>query len=81
MFNTSSNKIVRNNSNKTNKTVLNLFKRLKNNKSRNSIYMPNIKAIGKLIFLNPNTKKTFNPLKQAFIKVLIFNDFYFEYYI
>ena len=36
------------------------------------MYIPNIKAIEKLFFLIFNTKKTFNYLKQAFIKVLIF---------
>ena len=46
--------------NRTNKTILNLSK---NNKSRNSIYVPNIKAIKELIFLILNTKKTFNHLK------------------
>ena len=33
--------------------------------------MPNIRAIKKLIFLISNIKKTFNYLKQAFIKILI----------
>ena len=33
--------------------------------------MPNIKAIRKFIFLTSNTKKTFNYLRQIFIKALI----------
>ena len=35
------------------------------------MYMPNIRAIKKSIFLILNAKKTFNHLKQMFIKTLI----------
>ena len=55
------NKVVDSDSNyEANKTVVNLFK---NNKSRNLIYIPNIKAKEKPIFITPNTKKIFNYLK------------------
>ena len=50
------NGIVSNNSNKANKTVKNLSK---NNKSRNLIYVLNIRAIEKPIFLTPNAKNGF----------------------
>ena len=47
------NKFVRSGDSKVNKTVVNLFK---NNKFRNSIYIPNIRAIGKTIFLTLTLK-------------------------
>ena len=53
---------------RANKTVVNLSK---NEKSRNSTYMSNIRATRKPNFLTPNVKKTFNYLKLAFIKALI----------
>lgn len=58
---------------KVNEMINNLskFKNLKNKKHRNSIYVQNIKAIGKLIFLTPNTKKAFNNFQQVFIKASI----------
>ena len=63
---------------RANETVKNSFK---NNKFRNLMYMLNIRAIEKLIFLIFNTKKVFNFLKQAFIKVLIPRRFDFKSYI
>ena len=51
-----------------NKTVINLSK---NNKSRNLMYVLNIKATKKPTFLNFNNKKAFNYLWLAFIKALI----------
>ena len=56
---------------KVNKTVVNLFNKLKNNKSKNLTCIPNIWAMRKSIFQTFNAKKTFNHLKQAFIKALI----------
>ena len=67
MFRADNNKVV-GNSDRANKTVVNLFK---NNKSRNLTYMSNIRAIGKLNFLTPNAKKVFNHLQLAFIKTPI----------
>ena len=58
--------------NKANKIVVNLFK---NNKLRNLMHMPNIKAIKKPIFLIPNAKKVFNNLQLIFIKALILQHF------
>ena len=46
-------------SDKANETVANLFNKLKNNKSKKLIHMPNIKAKKKPIFLIPNAKKVF----------------------
>ena len=43
--------------------------------------MPNIRAIKKSIFLIFNAKKTFNHLKQVFIKAPIFQYFDLESYI
>ena len=43
--------------------------------------MLNIGAIKKFIFLTFNAKKTFNYMKQAFIKALIFFYFNLESYI
>ena len=53
-------KFIYNDNNRTNKTVMNLFK---NNKSRNLIYILNIGTIEEPIFLITNTKKAFNYLK------------------
>ena len=61
LFRDNNNKIIKND--KTNKIVINSFK--------NSTDMPNIGAIGELIFLTFNAKKLFNHLKQALIKALI----------
>ena len=56
-FKADDNKIVGNSGNKANEKVLNLFK---NNKSRNSMYIPNIRDIKNFTFLTPNAKKAFN---------------------
>ena len=37
--------------------------KLKNNKCKKSIYIPNTEALKKSIFLTSNTKKTFNRLR------------------
>ena len=70
-FRVNDNRIVKG-SNKANKTIINLSK---NNKPKNLIYIPNIRAMKKPIFLICNTKKTFNYLKQIFIKAPIFQHF------
>ena len=71
-FKANNNKIVSSDS-RGNKTIINLFKNL--------TCMPNIRAIKKLIFLIFNLKKIFNYLRQAFIKVLIFQYFDLESHI
>ena len=54
------NKIVESgNGEKANEIIVNLFK---NNKSRESMHMQNIKATKELNFLTSNTKKIFNHL-------------------
>ena len=65
MFKIDNNKIVRSNSCKVDKTVIDLSKsyKSKNNKSKKSMHISNIKAIEKLIFLTLNVKKTFNHLR------------------
>ena len=73
-FKINNNKVVRID-NRANETFVNLSK---NNKSRNSTYLPNISAINKSIFITPNAKKAFKYLKQAFIKTLIFQHFDLE---
>ena len=55
---------------KANKMAINL-----SNKSKNSTYILNTEAIKKSNFLTPNAKKTFNHLRLAFIKALIFQHF------
>ena len=63
-FKTNDNKVVNDDGNKTNKTVI--------NSSKNSICMLNTGAIREFTFLISNAKKNFNYLKQAFINALIF---------
>ena len=75
------NKDVRDDGNKIDKTIVNLSNKLKNNKSKNIIYMPNIETMKKSTFLILNAKKTFNYLKQTFIKALILQCFDLKYYI
>ena len=58
------NEIIGNDSNKTNKIIVNL--------SKNLMYVSNIRAIGKPLFLTLNAKKNFNYLKQIFVKTPIF---------
>lgn len=70
-FKADNNEIVRSsNSRKVDRMVVNLskFKNLKNAKFK---ICTNIGAIKEFIFLIFNTKKTFNCLKQAFIKAPI----------
>ena len=69
IFKANNNKSINSSDSKINETVINLFK---NNKSRKSIYVPNIRIIRKLIFLIFDAKKIFNYLQLAFIKVSIF---------
>ena len=59
-------------------TVVNLSK---NEKSKKSMCMPNIKATGKPNFLTPDAKKAFNYLRLAFIKTPILQYFDPESYI
>ena len=59
MFKIDNNKIIRDDG-KANKTIVNLFK---NHKSKNWIYMLNIRTIEKFTFLTSNAKKIFNHLK------------------
>ena len=56
-------------------------KKLKNKKSENLIYIQDIGAIGKSIFLIPSTKKAFNYLRQVFIKAPILQYFDLEIHI
>ena len=58
-FKVDDNKIVGSSSNRINKMFGNSFK---NNKLRDLMHVPNIKAIKKPIFLTPNAKKVFNQL-------------------
>ena len=53
---------------KTNKMVINSSK---NNQFKKLMHMLNIKVIEKFTFHTLNTIKTFNQIKQAFIKTLI----------
>ena len=71
-FKTDNNEVVRVDSSRANKIVVDLSNKSENNKSRNLIYVINIRATGKLIFLISNIKKVFNCLNQAIIKTLIF---------
>ena len=66
------NEVVDDDDSKINKMVVNLFK---NYKSRNSTYIPNIRATKESNFLNSNAKKVFNHLQLAFIKAPIFQHF------
>ena len=60
-FRADDNKIIGDSDNRANKTVVNLSK---NNKSKNLMYILNIRAINKSTFLTSNIKKIFNYLKQ-----------------
>ena len=74
------NEVVESADSKTNKKIIDSFKS-KNNKSEKLTHMPNIEAIKKLIFLTLDAKKTFNYLRQAFIKALILQHFNLKCYI
>ena len=80
-FKTSYNEIVKSNKGRANKIIVNFSNNLKNNKFKNLIYMLNIKAIKKSIFLTFNAKKFFNYLRQTFIKTLILQLFDLKWYI
>ena len=73
IFRVDNNEVIDSNGNKVKKTVI--------NSAQNLTYVPNIGAIKELIFLTLNAKKIFNYLKQAFIKILIFQHFDLESYI
>ena len=68
-FKADNNKLIGSGDDRTNETVMNLYK---NKKSKKSIRMTNIGAMGESNFLTPNAKKTVNYLWLAFIKALIF---------
>ena len=68
VFKANNNKVIRVNSDRANEIVVNSSNKLKNEKSKNQMC---IGAIRKSIFLIFNAKKTFDNLKQAFIKALI----------
>ena len=78
VFRADDNEVVVVGGNRANETVVNLSK---NNKSRKSIYIPNIRAIVKSNFLTSNAKKTFNHLQLVFIKVPILQHFDLKSYI
>ena len=59
-FKINNNKVVGNNSSRINETIINISK---NNKSKNLIYMPNIRAMAKFSFLSLDVKKILNNLK------------------
>ena len=59
-FKADNNEVVNGDDSKANKTIMNSFNKLKNNKSRKSIRMPNIGATKEFTFLTSNTKKAFN---------------------
>ena len=71
-FRANDNELVGGNSDRANKTVMNLFK---NNKFRNLTCMPNIGATGEPNLLIFDAKKAFNHLQLAFIEALILQYF------
>ena len=73
-FKTDNNEVVKGGGGKADEMVVDSSKS-KKNKSKKLTCIPNIRTMEKLIFLTPNIKKTFNYLKQAFIKTLIFKHF------
>lgn len=70
MFKTNSDKIIKGESGRVNKTIKNLFK-FKSSKNKKFKNLINIETIGESIFLTLSTKKIFNRLRQEFIKVSI----------
>ena len=72
------NKVVNNDNDRVNKTVVNLFK---NKKSKKSTNISNIGAIEELNSLTLNAKKRFNHLYITFIKAFIFQHFNLKSYI
>ena len=81
LFKADDNKFVNSGGSRANKTVMNSFNQLKNNKSRNLMYMPNIKTTKEPIFSNLNAKKVFNYLRLEFIKALILKYFDLKSYV
>ena len=77
-FRAGNDKVVGGGGGRAGETVVNLSK---NEKSRKSTYMPNIKATGESNFLTPNVKKAFNHLQLAFIKAPILQHFDLESHI
>ena len=63
MFETGNTKVFKSNNSRIDKIVIYLSNKLKNNKSKNLIYILNIKTTGELIFLSFIVKKAFNSLK------------------
>ena len=53
-------------------------KKSKNAKSKNLTFILNLGATKELIFLTPDTRKTFNQLRLAFIQALILQHFNLE---
>ena len=73
-FRADNDEVVGNDGGRANKTVVDLSKS-KNEKSRKSTRMPNIKATREPNFLTPNAKKALNHLRLAFIKAPILRHF------
>ena len=69
-FRADNNEIVGDGGGRADKTVVDLSKS-KNEKSRKSMHVPNIGAMGEPNFPTSNTKKAFNHLRLAFIKAPI----------
>ena len=72
IFRADNDEIVKDGGGRANETIVDLSK---NEKSRKSTRMPNIRATRKSNFLTPDAKKAFNYLRLAFIKALIFQHF------
>ena len=68
-FKVDDNKVVNNDTDRANKTIVNMSK---NNKSKKLMHLPNIGAMVELNFLTSNAKKVFNHLQLAFVKAPIF---------
>ena len=67
VFKANNKKVVSSDGNRANELVINLSK---NNKFRNSMHMPDIKAIREPIFLISNIKKVFN-----YINISVYQSF------
>ena len=70
-FKIGNNEVFESGSCKANKMVVNLSNKLQNDKSKNLTPVPNIKTTRKPTFQIFDIKKTFNCLKQVFIKAPI----------
>lgn len=73
------NKVIKDNINRIIKNLFK-FKKSKNNKFKNLLYISNIRTVEKFIFLISNFKKFLNFLKQIFIKALYLQNFDQKYY-